>query len=51
MASVNTHFAVVTADKILQLLTVGERAVLLPSSYMLDMLIKLFSSILVNSGF
>ena len=48
MTGVNFRFAVVTEEEILQMLTYLERVVLSTS---LHMLIQLFSSIFVNSGF
>ena len=47
-AGINFHFAIVTEEEILQLLTCLECAVLLPSLYVLT---PLFSSIMVNSCF
>ena len=48
MANVNSPFAVVIEEKILQILTFPECVVLSPSLYML---ILVFSSISVNSAF
>ena len=47
-AGINFHFAIVTEEEILQLLTCLECTVLLPSLYVLT---PLFSSIMVNSCF
>ena len=48
MAGINTHFAVVSEEGIFQMLVFLECVELLSSLYML---IQLFSSILMNSGF
>ena len=48
MAGLNSRFAVVTEEKILQMFTFLECVVLSPSLFML---IQLFSLISVNSGF
>ena len=48
MTGVKSRFAVATEEEILQIFTFLESVVLSPSLYML---IQLFSSISVNSGF